>query len=167
MDEVIVTLPLNFDLKIDHEELLAYWSGFASKPMMDDGRIGWYKKGKAKFVKKVLNRLEEDVEGLEFKRIKNPEVAEIVIQGTNYFQDNYFKLGEARWSPYDPRWILTIKRGFENRRSTIVHEIGHALGLGHPENHKKERDTIMSYYRDKSSRYFFPKDIDILTGIYF
>ena len=179
MDEVLIGLPLHDEVEVeipkDHhghssiseDDLTAYWVDFASKPMMDDGVIKWNSTSKTerKFLKKVFARLEDDVTGLKFKKVKNPEIAEILFRKIDYF-DNYLTLGRAEWKPADPRWKLTVRHGIPNRRSTVVHELGHALGLTHPEDHDAEIDTVMSYKRDKSCRYFLPKDIDYLTGIY-
>lgn len=179
MEEFVVELPLHDEVYIEtphgeehyhnvlEDDLRGYWVDFASKPMMDDGVIKWNSTSKKerKFLKNVFRKLEDDVTGLKFKKVKNPEVAEILFRKTRYF-DNYFTLGRAEWRPADPRWKLTVRHSITNRRSTVVHELGHALGLAHPEEHEKETDTIMSYMRDKSSRYFYPKDLDYLTGIY-
>lgn len=164
MDEVIIELPsVNFSVH-QGDTLISYWASFASLPMVNDDVVYWQSKGKAKFIQKVFNKLEEDI-GVDFERVKRPKRAEIMFKKVKKF-DNPDLLGSAHWTPEDPRWKITIATKFKNRRSTVVHEIGHALGLGHPEDHAIETDTIMSYNRDRKSRYFYPKDIDYLTGLY-
>ena len=75
------------------------------------------------------------------------------------------QLGNAYWHPNDPVWRLKVKRGKENR-STQLHEFGHALGLGHPENHYANTDTIMSYARDRTIHNFFKRDREAIKRIY-
>ena len=166
LDDVVVVIP-GVEIRDEQKGLEAYWCGYASLPMMDDGKIRWYSEGKSKFLRKTFRKLEEENIGLDFKRTRKEHKAEIVIDKTR--EDLLGKpsvRGLARWSPDDPVWRLTTKKGIEHRKSTVVHEIGHALGLTHPENHARETDTIMSYNRDLSLRYFTDKDIDCLTGIY-
>ena len=137
------------------------WAETYSLPMMDDGTITWYTERNGGFLRKLFNQLEEDVPSLNFKKVRNPDDAEIDIYRTNDLPKNW--LGVARGMPSD--WTLEIRKG-RKHMSTIVHEIGHALGLDHPESHWDDRDSIMSYYRDRSIASFYPKDIDELTGLW-
>ena len=154
--------------KSDEADLLGWWVDIASTPMMADGVIKWNSTSRAerRFLKKLTAQLEIDVPGLKFQKVKNPEIAEILFRKTERF-DDYFTLGLAYWTETDPRWKITVRHDISNVAALLVHELGHALGLGHPEDGRCERDTIMSYHRDKSIHYFHPKDIDLLTGIYF
>ena len=166
MEDAIVVIPGIEEIDAQHS-LEAYWFDWASKPMMDDGKIKWYCPGKGKFFKKLVRKLEGEDIGLDFKRTRKEHRAEIVYKKTkDILEDNPFMRGVAKWSPDDPVWRLNVRKDVTDKKSTIVHELGHALGLGHPENHAAETDTIMSYNRDFSLRYFTPKDIDYLTGMY-
>jgi len=166
LDDVVVIIP-GVEIRDEQNDLKAYWCDYASLPMMDDGKIRWHSEGKSKFLKNTFKKLEEENIGLDFKRTRKEEKAEIVIDKTR--EDILGRpsvRGVARWSSDDPVWRVTTKKGIKHRKSTVVHEIGHALGMAHPENHEKETDTIMSYNRDLSLRYFTDRDIDCLTGIY-
>ena len=166
MEDVVVVLP-GIEEQDTEEGLKAYWFDWASKPMMDDGKIKWYCPGKAKFFRKLVKKLEKEDIGLDFKRTRKEHKAEIYYEmKRGIIDDNYFMRGVAKWRGDDPVWRLTVRKDITNKKSTVVHELGHALGLGHPEDHSAETDTIMSYNRDFSLRYFTPKDIDCLTGMY-
>jgi len=167
-DHVIVPFIDDILITDQDDSLRAYWSNYASLPMMDDGVITWYKKKNGKFLQGVFDQLEIDT-GLNFERVTDKAEAEIINKRTRKWKDpswtNY--RGIAQWTPDNRQWTLTTLRPVKYARSTMVHELGHALGLSHPEDHWKERDTIMSYYRDKTNRYFYKKDLDTLTGLYY
>ena len=74
-------------------------------------------------------------------------------------------LGLASWKPSDKVWKLKTKIG-KQFDSTVIHELGHALGLDHPESHDTTKNTVMSYSRDRAINRFYYKDLDVLNTIY-
>jgi len=145
------------------DEIIAPWAEFASLPMYDDNEITWYTRGKATFMENKLEELESEIE-VNFRRVKKKRKAEIRYRKVRSF-DNPYQLGNAYWHPDDPVWRLKIKRGKENR-STQLHEFGHALGLGHPNDHYASTDTIMSYARDRTIHDFFERDKNAIKRIF-
>lgn len=50
---------------------------------------------------------------------------------------------------------------------TFLHEIGHFLGIGHPEDvENPKKPTVMSYREDADVEYLFPHDIDSIIELY-
>ena len=159
MDDVVVNI--DYIDTADQQPLVGYWAQQASLPMYDDGVIRWYASDQAS--RRAAKHIEK-VTGIDLRRTRNINKAEII--SVRKSPDNPSHSGLATWSSNDPVWRLTSRKG-RWYRSTVLHEFCHALGMDHPPDHAAERDTIMSYSRDKSIAKLYPKDIDVLTGLYF
>tara|TARA_Y100000401_G_C8320099_1_gene224771 strand:- start:766 stop:1368 length:603 start_codon:yes stop_codon:yes gene_type:complete len=147
------------------DELIAPWMGYASIPMYDDEVITWWANKKSTYFPKVVDELEKDL-GINFERVDLKRDAEIrhkrVKKINGYFSTT---LGQAQWHPSDRIWKLKTRQG-EEYNSTVIHELGHALGLGHPQDHQATTNTVMSYGRDRTIQRFFYRDLDIFNNIY-
>lgn len=146
-------------------ELIADWMGYASIPMYDDGVITWWANKKSDYLPTLVDELEKDL-GINFERVELKRDAEIRSKRVKSVKGLYGNiLGNASWHPADGIWKLKTVIG-DQYDSTVIHELGHALGLGHPENHAATTNTVMSYNRDRSIKRFFYKDLDIFNTIY-
>ena len=100
------------------------------------------------------------------ERTKDINKAEIISERGDTGNENW--VGVASWTNEEKVWRLCVKEGTGKKlKSTMVHEFAHALGMAHPENHWTTTDTVMSYGRNKKKNPgLYPRDIDILTGLY-
>ena len=146
-------------------ELIADWMGYASIPMYDDGIITWWANKKSDYFPVLVDELEKDL-GINFERVELKKEAEIRSKRVKTIKGLYGNiLGNASWHPDDRVWKLKTVIG-DHYDSTVIHELGHALGLGHPKDHAAITNTVMSYNRDRSIKRFFYKDLDIFNTIY-
>ena len=158
MEDTVIILP-GID---DHseKELVGSFAQTASIPMYEDEVIKWY--GDDRGSRRAARHIEKKT-GINLERTTDISEAEIISRRGYPGQPTWF--GVAIWNEDNPVWNLKTRRGKEYM-STVLHEFCHALGMDHPYNHSKTSDTIMSYNRDRSRSKLFPKDIDILTGLY-
>ena len=137
------------------DNLIAWWAEDSSLPMYDDGII-YYKAPKSHY-RKVFKKLERKT-GLNFERVKRIDDAEIVCE-IEYIDDDINGYGYFN-TKFKDKWHLTVDGRGQYYRKTMAHEIGHALGLDHPDHSRT--DTIMSYGSDRYNRKnVFFRDVDI------
>lgn len=145
------------------ESLIGYWTEYASIPMMDDGVITWHSKREEPHLEKSMLQLERR-STLEFEQVDRRRDAEIIIKQVKESDDPNW-LGNAQWSNITKKlWVISVLKGGEP--STVVHELGHALGLDHPQDHKKNTKTMMSYARNKRRTKFWEQDLILINSIY-
>ena len=142
------------------QELVGSFAPIASLPMYEDKAIKWFANDRCS--RKAARHIERKT-GINFERTRDISEAEIISR--RGYPGNPLWAGVAAWAEDDPVWRLKTRRG-KKYMSTVLHEFCHALGMDHPYNHSETRDTIMSYNRDRSRAKLYPKDIDILTGLY-
>ncbi len=137
---------------------------------------------KTDFIRSTFNRLDNIID-LDFKEMFNNNGSMIDIYHVNYSSSfGVDVVGQAiqqrtlQGSWWDIFWKDSNLKGRinkDNDLNTIIHEIGHALGLGHPFNDPKNQlwnssDTIMSYNRSPEgwNKWFSESDLNALISIW-
>ena len=146
------------------ESLIADWYGFASLPLMSDGVIKWHAVGEEAILSDSMSLLEERCD-LNFKRVNRRRRAEIrVVRQDRLIEGR--SAGRAEWGHHTKfKWKLRVVND-SRYASTVVHELGHALGLTHPDHHGENRKTMMSYLRNPQRNHWWRQDYVNLNEIY-
>ena len=151
----------NHDLYLKNANILA-------QNYMEDGVITYtvsdYRDQGPGKVGKTLQRLEDET-GINFERV-DPITgqAEIELQYVDdVVIDNNAYAGVAYVSPRYGMSYIEIDQDVWHWQGTMVHEIGHALGLEHDHS---TTESIMSYNRDYGSTWFQEQDLAAISHLY-
>ena len=130
---------------------------------MDDGVITWHSKRKEPHLEKSMLQLERKC-SLKFEQVDRRKHAEIIVKHVKDADDENWR-GKAQWgAATNKRWEISVLKGGEP--NTVVHELGHALGLMHPQDHRDNTRTMMSYARNRERIKFWRQDLINIDEIY-
>ena len=146
------------------KELVSGYEGWGPD-LYDDGIITYKAPRKSAF-HKAFRKLEKTL-GIDTQRVRQKKNADIIcnwsddlINGKYAGVCRYKRDGTGR--EYNE---IEVAEGRWWSQSTVVHEIGHALGMAHPEDHSRT-DTIMSYGAPGNLPWFTKLDRKVLDYLY-
>ena len=185
-------------LTLLNEETLSYyidptqvWTYLSRYPVLQYGTIQTddieiytltHEENEKNFIRNTFNKLDNIID-LDFKEMSHNNGSMLDIYKVNYsstFEEDHLGQAISQRSEYGSWWeilwkktniIDTINSNID--LNTIVHEIGHCLGLSHPFNDPNNRewdssDTVMSYNRSPNGwdTWFSEHDINALIRIW-
>ena len=138
-------------------------------------------------IKKWINTVIRHVDpiiNVDFKKVGNPDNAELIFMSVKHVSDPWSKstTGENLWNPdggpgqKGVAYVLSKNsKSARDQKETISHELGHALGLKHPQDKPNSPDfstatTIMSYNTAKHENFpyidFTINDLNALVDLW-
>ena len=144
------------------------WAAKAANSLMEDGIITYSvsqlpSDGSRGWVDHTMRKLEDDL-GIDFVRVNSGGEIDINYKDELTGQsENPRLLGFAATNGKNYNTYIEVKN-YEYYKSTMVHEVGHALGLDHIH---EDYFSVMSYERDKGAvDYFSDHDLLALQSVF-
>jgi len=145
------------------KEILGWDWWLTKDEKYSDGVITYQASRKGRHFKHIFDRLERDL-GIETDRVRRVKDADIVCYWKNPGDHAAGIHRHARRGKHVYSEVL-VEPGRLYSKSTAVHEVGHALGLDHPDDHSRT-DTIMSYGARGDLPWFTRLDRKVLSWVY-
>lgn len=143
------------------QELILGYEGWGPD-LYDDGIITYKAPAKSDFTE-AFKKLERTL-GIDTQRVRKRGKADIICNWGNtgdYAGVCHFNRTK-RGRKYS---TIVVDEGNWYTQSTVVHEIGHALGMDHPDDHNRT-DTIMSFGAPGDLPWFTSLDRQVLDYLY-